>query len=67
MALTFTATGATPYHYRPATSNETLPRLVLRVVIDGIATDAMLDTGGGIFVMSSHRGQAVGFGTRRGT
>jgi len=34
------ATGATAYHYRPATAQETTPRLVLEVVIDGIVTPA---------------------------
>jgi hypothetical protein len=40
------ATGATAYHYRPATAQETTPRLVLEVAIDGIVTHAMVDTGG---------------------
>jgi hypothetical protein len=40
------ATGATAYHYRPATAQETTPRLVLEVAIDGIVTQAMVDTGG---------------------
>ena len=40
------ATGATAYHYRPATAQETTPRLVLEVAIDGIVTPAMVDTGG---------------------
>lgn len=40
------ATGATSYHYRPATAQETTPRLVLEVAIDGLVTQAMVDTGG---------------------
>jgi hypothetical protein len=40
------ATGATAYHYRPATAQETTPRLVLEVAIDGLVTQAMVDTGG---------------------
>jgi hypothetical protein len=51
MPLTFLngarfATGATAYQYRPATSDETTPRLLLEVEIDGIRTEAIVDTGG---------------------
>jgi hypothetical protein len=51
MPLTFPdgarfATGATAYRYRPATSHETTPRLILEVEIEGIRTEAIVDTGG---------------------
>ena len=51
MTLTFStgepfAIGVTGYDYRPATSHETTPRLVLEVEIEGILTEAVVDTGG---------------------
>jgi hypothetical protein len=42
---TFT-TSAASYHYRPATPRETTPRVILDVEIEGIPTQAMVDTGG---------------------
>ena len=46
MALTFPdgeplATGATSYQYRPATTYEITPQLLLEVEIDGIQTEAV--------------------------
>ena len=46
MALTFAATGATSYQYRPATPQENTPRVVLEVAVAGIMAEAMVDTGG---------------------
>ena len=51
MPLTFPngahfATESTAYQYRPATGNETAPLLLLEVEIDGIRTEAGVDTGG---------------------
>jgi hypothetical protein len=51
MTLTFPtgepfARGVTGYDYRPATSHETTPRLVLEVAIEGILAEAVVDTGG---------------------
>ncbi|MDH3605006.1 MAG: hypothetical protein OEU26_35870 [Candidatus Tectomicrobia bacterium] len=51
MPLTFPdgqafATGAAPYGYRSATPQETTPRVVLSVEIEGFKTEAMVDTGG---------------------
>jgi hypothetical protein len=40
------ALGVTGYEYRSATSQETTPRLVLEVAIDGILVEAVVDTGG---------------------
>jgi hypothetical protein len=40
------AIGSTGYDYRPATSQETTPRLVLEVAIEGILAEAVVDTGG---------------------
>ncbi len=45
MALQFSdgevfATGSATYQYRPATPHETTPRLILDVMIEGIATGA---------------------------
>ncbi len=40
------AIGVTGYDYRPATSHETTPRLVLEVAIEGILAEAVVDTGG---------------------
>src|SRR4029453_993095 len=53
------ATGATSYHYRPATAQETTPRLVLEVAIEGIVTQAMVDTGG--LYLVCHPGLATQF------
>ena len=39
-------TSATSYAYRPATSHETTPRVILDIAIEGIPTEAMVDTGG---------------------
>ncbi len=39
-------TSAASYMYRPATPNETTPRVVLDVAVEGIHTEAMVDTGG---------------------
>lgn len=51
MPLTFPAgapfvLGVTGYDYRPATSQETTPRVVLQVAIEGIVVEAVVDTGG---------------------
>jgi len=46
MALTFAVTGATSYQYRPATPQENTPRVVLAIAIEGIVTEAIVDTGG---------------------
>jgi hypothetical protein len=40
------ALGVTGYEYRPATSYETTPRLVLEIEIEGILAEAIVDTGG---------------------
>jgi hypothetical protein len=40
------AIGVVGYEYRPATSHETTPRLVLEVEIEGILAEAVVDTGG---------------------
>jgi len=40
------AIGVTGYDYRPATSQETTPRVVLEVAIEGIVVEAVVDTGG---------------------
>jgi hypothetical protein len=40
------ALGVTGYDYRPTTSYETTPRLVLEVEIEGILAEAVVDTGG---------------------
>ena len=40
------ALGVIGYDYRPATSYETTPRLVLEVEIEGILAEAVVDTGG---------------------
>ena len=40
------STGSTLYSYAPATDRETHPRLILEVEIEGIMTEAMVDTGG---------------------
>ena len=39
------ATGSVTYQYRPATTHETTPRIILAVEIDGILTEAVVDTG----------------------
>lgn len=51
MSLTFPngepfTTGETAYQYRPATAHETHPRIILDMLVEGIATRAMVDTGG---------------------
>jgi hypothetical protein len=46
MALTFAATGATSYQYRPATPQENTPRVILEIAVAGIMAEAMVDTGG---------------------
>ena len=38
------ALGVTGYEYRSATSQETTPRLILEVTIDGILVEAVVDT-----------------------
>src|SRR5215470_13725654 len=48
------ATGATSYQYHPATPYETTPRLLLEVEIDGIQTEAVVDTGD-IYLVCSPR------------
>jgi len=40
------AQGACNYLYRPATPEETTPRIVVEVLIEGIQAQAILDTGG---------------------
>ena len=41
-------TGATAYQYRPATAQESTPRITLEVAIEGVVTHAMVDTGGDV-------------------
>ncbi len=40
------ATGSAPYAYRPATAQETSPRIILTVLIGDFQTSAFVDTGG---------------------
>lgn len=40
------ARGACPYEYRPATEREMSPRILIEVEIEGVRTQAMVDTGG---------------------
>ena len=40
------AVGETAYQYRPATAHETHPRVIVDLLVEGIATRAMVDTGG---------------------
>jgi hypothetical protein len=44
------ATGAALYNYRPATSAETAPRIVLAVAVGAYETSAFVDTGGLYFI-----------------
>ena len=51
MSLTFPdgepfTIGETAYQYRAATAYETHPHIILDVLVEGIATRAMVDTGG---------------------
>ncbi len=39
------ATGATRYSYRPVTDTETTNRIILKVEIQGVTTQAVVDTG----------------------
>ncbi len=48
------ATGSVAYQYRPATTHETTPRIILTVEIDGILTEAMVDTGGVYLFCNPH-------------
>ena len=48
------AIGVTGYDYRPATSHETTPRLVLEVEIEGILAEAIVDTGGVYLFCNPH-------------
>ncbi len=59
MALTFPdeqpfASGAMVYQRAPATAHETTPRIILRVAIEGVVTEAMVDTGGIYLVCNPH-------------
>jgi len=40
------ATGSVGYSYRPATERETVSRLIVQVEIEGVMTEAIIDTGG---------------------
>jgi hypothetical protein len=40
------ATGSAPYDYRPVTSSETVERIVVQIEIEGVMTQAAIDTGG---------------------
>ena len=48
------ATGSVTYQYRPATTHETTPRIILAVEIDGIITEAVVDTGGVYLFCNPH-------------
>ena len=48
------APGEASYDYRPATSGETTSRVFIEVTINGITTDAMVDTGGVYFLCQPH-------------
>jgi hypothetical protein len=50
MSLTFPdgarfATGSATYPYRPATSYETTPRLILEIALIGMRPEVVVDTG----------------------
>ena len=44
------ATGASEYHYHPATEVETVPRIFVKVRIEGVPTEGVIDTGGMYFI-----------------
>ncbi len=46
--------GATPYHYSPVTERETHPRLILEIDIEGVMTEAVVDTGGVYLLCTPH-------------
>lgn len=48
------ATGAITYQYRPATTHETTPRIILVVETDGILTEAVVDTRGVYLFCNPH-------------
>jgi hypothetical protein len=48
------ATGMTAFQYRPATAHETTPRAILDVVVEGVVTRTVVDTGG-IYLLCNPR------------
>lgn len=55
------STGMVTYTYRPVTEQETSPRIFLRVSIEGIETDAFLDTGAPFVVCKPEIAEVLGF------
>ena len=66
MSLTFPngepfTIGETAYQYRPATAHETHPRIILDILIEGVATRAMVDTGGIYLLCNPHLATRLAF------
>lgn len=55
------ATGALPYAYRPATEFETTNRIILLVQIEGITTEAVVDTGAPYVICAPRTARQAGF------
>lgn len=55
------ATGSLPYDYRPATESETTNRIVLAVEIEGVPTEAVVDTGAPYVICSPRVARRAGF------
>ncbi len=59
-------TGAMLYEYRPATSAETTPRIVLPIVVGKYEISAFIDTGGVFFICPPPLAQKLGLSPEKG-
>jgi hypothetical protein len=53
-------TGAASYTYRPAIERDTFPRIFIQISIEGIGTDAFLDTGAPFVVCKPEIAEVLG-------
>jgi len=60
------ATGAAQYDYRPVTTQEEMPRVVVRIAIDRFETAAFVDTGGVYLICSPEVALRLRLNSREG-
>jgi hypothetical protein len=60
------ATGLANYLYKPATENETAPRICIRISFEGIQTLAVVDTGAPNTILDPQIAEVIGIDLQSG-
>jgi len=60
------ASGCAAYEYRPAALDDTTPRIMIRVDIEGVVTGAFLDTGSPYMILNPEIAEALHIDIRGG-